>query len=241
VLEGSSTPVRLVPEPKPGGVRWLARLDPAAAAAYARSVLPFVPPIEHALPPSVTANRVIEVRTDPPAIRLEGWRAARTRFRRLVRDLASSAGAALMADVRDCYGSIQHPVVAMALRDLDGCAEDVERVLTVLQWLTEHGVRGLPIGPEASAVLANGVLLTADRRLADAGWAHVRWVDDIIVFTRDAAEARAALEVLRDTLSELGLGLALEKTRVLLDPAVVRSGGRVMPSGPRPRASSDSG
>ena len=241
MLEGPAAPVRLVPEPKTGGVRWLARLDPAAAAAYALSVFPFVPPIEHALPPSVAANRVTELRTNPPAICLEGWRGARTRFRRLVRDLASSAGAALMADVRDCYGSIRHPVVAAALRDLGGCDEDVERVLTVLRWMTEHGVRGLPVGPEASAVLANGVLLAVDRRLADAGWAHVRWVDDIIVFMHEATEARAALEVVRDTLGELGLALALEKTRVLLDPTVIRGGGQAMPSGPQPRVSSESG
>ena len=241
MLEGSTAPVRLVPEPKPGGVRWLARLDPDAAAAYALSVIPFVPPIEHALSPSVAANRVIELRTNPPAIRLEGWRAARTRFRRLVRDLASSAGAALMADVRDCYGSIRPSVVATTLRDLGGRDEDVERVLTVLRWLAERDVRGLPIGPEASAVLANCVLLAVDRRLAEAGWAHVRWVDDIIVFTHDAAEARAVLEVLREALGGIGLGLAPEKTKVLVDPAVIRRCGPVQPSGLRPRTSSESG
>jgi hypothetical protein len=241
VLERPTTPVRLVPEPKPGGIRWLARLDPGAAFVYAASVSPLVPAIEGALPPAVTANRVTEVRPSPPAIRLEAWRAARTRFRRRVRDLASSAGAALMTDVRDCYGSIGPSVIATALREVGGRGEDVERVLMVLRWLADRGVRGLPVGPEASAVLANGVLLAVDRRLAEAGWAHVRWVDDIIVFTDDAAEARAALELIRETLGGVGLALASEKTRVLVDPAAIRGGGPTPPSGLRPRASRASG
>ena len=235
MLERSTAPVRFVPEPKRGGVRWLAQLDPAAASAYAASVAPLVRVIEAALPSNVVANRVAEIRAEPPALRLEAWRAARTRFRALVRDLAADAGAALMADVRDCYGSISLPVLRRALEGIGCPGGDVEHALDGLRRLAQRGIRGLPVGPEPSAVLANAVLLGADRRIAAEGLAHVRWVDDVIVFTRDAREARGALELLTAALEDLGLRLAPEKTRVILDPAAIRGAGPAARSGPGPR------
>jgi hypothetical protein len=230
----ASASVRLVAEPKPGGVRWLARLDLPVAAAYATALAPFVPAIERALPPSVVANRVEAVLTDPPAIRLEPWKPARARFRRLVREAARGAGAALMADVRDCYGSITVAAVVEALRWIGASELDPAPIAGVLERLSRLGVRGLPIGPEPSAVLANAVLLGADRALAAAGLVHVRWVDDVVVFVRDRAEADRALQVLGREAARLGLALAPEKTRVLLDPAVIRDAGPTRLSGPRP-------
>lgn len=241
MLECSSTSVRLVPEPKRGGVRWLAQLDPAAASAYAASVAPLVPAIEAALPANVVANRVAEIRAAPPALHLEAWRVARARFRALVRDLAPDAGAAVISDVRDYYGSISLPVLRRALEGI-GCPRvDVERALDALRRFAEGGVRGLPVGPEPSAVLANAVLLGADRRMSAAGLAHVRWVDDVIVFTRDAREARGALELLAAALDDLGLRLAPEKTRLILDPDTIRGAGPAARSGPGPRREPASG
>lgn len=226
--------VRLVAEPKPGGVRWLARLDPPTAAAYATALAPFVPAIERALPPSVVANRVEAVQTDPPAIRLEPWKPARARFRRLVREAARGAGAALMADVRNCYGSITATAVVEALRRIGTSGIDPAPIVGILERLSSLGVRGLPIGPEPSAVLANAVLLGADRALAAAGLAHVRWVDDVVLFVRDRAEADRALQVLARELAGVGLDLAPEKTKVLVDPSVIRGAGPGRASGPRP-------
>jgi hypothetical protein len=227
--------VRFVPEPKPGGVRWLARLHPAAAEAYAASVLPLVPVIEAALPAAVVANRTAETCGTPPGLTLEPWPTARRRFRALVHDLAAGAGAALTADVRDCYGSISLPVLARALQGLGCAATDVEQVLARLGALGRAGVRGLPVGPAPSAVLANAVLLHADRRLAAEGFTHVRWVDDVLVFATDARAARRALRLLAEALGDLGLGLAPQKTRVILDPAAIRGAGPAARSGPGPR------
>ncbi len=233
--------VRLRAEPKPGGVRWLARLDPATAAAYAASVAPVVPAIERHLTPNVVANRVREVNADPPAIRLEDWRTARARFRRLVEQAAPGAGAALVADVRDCYGSIGAPALVVALQRAGVHPRDVGPSLRILEDLAALGVRGLPIGPEPSAVLANAVLATADRALQTAGFAHVRWVDDVVVFARDGAGARDALGVLETALGGVGLRLAEEKTRVILDPDAIRGSEPVRLSATGCRAGSAAG
>jgi histidine ammonia-lyase len=89
------------------------------------------------------------------------------------------------------------------------------------------GVRGLPVGPDASAVLANVVLAPVDRTLADEGIEHLRWVDDIVV---TAADPRAALSAIRRALERIGLRLNERKTRIV-DPASLR--GRPSVSGCR--------
>ncbi|HEU4354410.1 MAG TPA: RNA-directed DNA polymerase [Actinomycetota bacterium] len=232
--ERPTGPVRLVPEPKPGGVRWLTRLDPLAAERYAGVVAPLVPAIESALPPNIVAHRVAEVLARPPAIRLEAWADARGRFRVLVQELAATAGAALVTDVRDFYGSVSPPVLAGALHGVGCGAADVRRAVDVVRRMSGHGVRGLPIGPEPSAVLANAVLVAVDRGLASAGFRHVRWVDDLVVFAPDARGAGTALDVLTRALARLGLRPAPEKTRVLADARSL-VGGTAVASGARPR------
>lgn len=224
--------VRLRPEPKRGGVRWLAIPHPAVAAAYAGAVAPVVPTVEAALPSAVLANRVTAVRAAPAALELEPFRLARARFRRRVREEAVDAACALMADVRDCYASIRPGVVADALTALGCGAGRVRPILEILERFAGAGIRGLPIGPEPSAVLANAVLLAVDRALALGGWRHVRWVDDLIVFARDARDARAALAAIARVLDGLGLALAASKTRILVDPGSIRGAAglsRVMP------------
>lgn len=217
--------VRLRPEPKRDGVRWLAVPHPALAAAYAAAVAPVVPVVEAALPRTVLANRVVAVHRDPAAIELEPFPVARARFRRRVREGAVGAACALMADVRDCYGSIRPEVIGAALADL-GCRPGrIGSILGVLERFSAAGVRGLPVGPEPSAVLANAVLLRVDRALAGGGWRHVRWVDDVIVFARDIEGARAALATVAETLGDLGLALAPSKTRIVVDPGSIRGAG----------------
>jgi hypothetical protein len=218
VLERSIEPVRLVPERKPGGVRWLAHLDPATAATYAAAVAPLVPAIEATLPTHVVANRVAEIRSRPPSIRLEAWASARVRFRALVAELAAEAGGALVADVHDFYGSVAPSVLGEALSGLGCELTAIRRAVESVRRLSAYGVRGLPIGPEPSAVLANAVLSSLDASLASAGFPHVRWVDDVLVFAQDAAGARAALRVLTRSLARLRLRPATHKTRVLADP-----------------------
>ncbi len=217
--------VRLRPEPKRDGVRWVAVPHPELAAAYEAAVVPIVPIVEAALPSAVLANRVAWVRREPAGLGLEPWERARARFRRRVRREAATAGCALMADVRDCYGSIRPAVVEAALGDLRCGSGRIEPVLAVLERFADAGVRGLPIGPAPSAVLANAVLLAVDRALAEGGWRHVRWVDDVIVFARDLGDAHAALARIAAALRTVGLALAATKTRIVVDPGSIRGAG----------------
>jgi hypothetical protein len=84
-----------------------------------------------------------------------------------------------------------------------------------LSGLERVGVEGLPVGPDASAVLANAVLAQVDRRLRDAGVEHLRWVDDVVL---SGVDVRAALTVFRTALASIGLRANETKTRIVPDP-----------------------
>jgi hypothetical protein len=110
-------------------------------------------------------------------------------------------------------------MVGSALRAMGACgAPAIERFLGELERL---GIRGLPVGPEPSGVLANAVLRHADRALDAERVEQIRWVDDVVISASAPADARDALDVLRGALGEIGLRLNEGKTRVVDDPSAL--------------------
>ena len=99
-----------------------------------------------------------------------------------------------------------------------GChPADVDAVVAFLQRSASWGLRGLPVGPDPSAVLANAALLPVDRSLR--GLVALRWVDDLVVVAPTAADAPSILRVIREAAGEAGLELNESKTAILTDPA----------------------
>ena len=82
----------------------------------------------------------------------------------------------------------------MAARRAGGAPEPL---LAQLARLGQTGVRGLPVGPDPSAWMAEAVLAIADERARLAGTAPIRWVDDVVFAgDRDRGPAgRASLGV----------------------------------------------
>lgn len=225
VATASAPRVRFVSLRRAGGERRLAILDPATRDRYVRLVAGCADAVEARLSDAVVANRVRSWRIEPPELRLRPWRVERRVFAARLTALAGRAGAIAFADVRRCYASISPATVGETLRrDGIGSADALERLLWDLQRV---GVPGLPVGPEPSAVLANAVLAGVDRALEHAGIRHLRWVDDVVLAGPDPA---AALEVLRDALSTIGLRLNEDKTRVVIDPRAIGARAGVSPS-----------
>jgi hypothetical protein len=215
--------VRLVPVPKSGGIRWLAELDPSFARSYERQVAALAPGIERILAPGVLANRVALADPTRGIVQLEPWRSARARFRRALAHGVAAATTVVLADVRECYASFGPDGCAIALRRVGAPRRLIAGLARLLGELEAGGLPGLPVGPAPSAVLANAVLAGADRSLAAAGLAHVRWVDDFVAFATGSTEAHRALAVLRFALADLGLELCEAKTRLLTDRDEVAS------------------
>jgi hypothetical protein len=188
-------------------------LDPFDHARYLAVVSRLAPCIERRLSGSVVAERAMD---RPGGLTIEPWRRARRRYRRLVRRLlARRRGTLLVADVRECFGRIRPGVVVEVLERM-GCApEDVRHLEDILAGFAASGVRGLPVGPAPSAVLANAVLSIGDEAIAAEGTRHVRWVDDFLVAADGEAGADRIREALRASLAEQGLDLAERKCRTV--------------------------
>lgn len=204
--------VRFVRVRRARGERRFVVLDPWTRERYVRLVAASVEKIESLLSPAVMANRVASWGLDPPELRLRPWRLERQLFAARLASLASRGGTIAFADVRRCYASISPATVGRTLRTGGiGTASEIEGFLVALERV---GVRGLPVGPEASAVLANAVLAPVDRALRDAGVEHLRWVDDVVLRGPDPG---VALSVFRGALAEIGLLPNGRKTKVVRD------------------------
>jgi hypothetical protein len=207
---------RVVPKPS-GGARRVVVLDPADERAFARSVAGVAPAIERALGPGSHANRVVgwDRRRGPI---LEPWTRARRRWQRAVWQLGNDGKSVAVTDVRACYASMDARVVADRLRSLGA---DDDRVGEIVSWLhafSELGVDGLPVGPSASAPLADVVLAAGDDVLRASGAGFVRWVDDVVILASDRRTRAAALDDLAQAWAGVGLQMHEGKTVLLDDP-----------------------
>jgi hypothetical protein len=170
------------------------------------------PAIERALARGVVANRW----DGGAAATVEPWTAARARLRRRLGELGPpSRGTTIVrSDVLACYPSIGLGAVASALPAGDPRA----LLLRTLARIREHGGSGLPVGPPASALVANAVLAAGDRAIAATGAWHVRWVDDVAIVADGRRQALAAFGAWRGALERAGLSVNPEKTVFDVDP-----------------------
>lgn len=233
LLRRRSDALRTVVVAKPGGgIRTLTVLGSRDLRRYEAVVAAVVPSVERALGRVAAANRAQLVAT---GLRLEAWPSARRRYRRAVASAAAGPfRAAFVGDVRDCYGSITLAEVARALHLIGVHEARVEPVVETLRWFEELGVRGLPVGPAPSAVLANAVLAPVDRALTGAVDGPVlRWVDDVVAFATDRQSAGRAAAAFERALDDLGLTPHPGKCMTLRDPGAVRASAGGSHSGPQ--------
>jgi len=126
----------------------------------------------------------------------------------------------LDADIKGFFDNLPHAVImeAVAAQVADGNILNlIERFLHC--GVMEEGVFkpttvGTPQGGVISPLLANIVLNHLDGRLQERGFRFVRYADDFVVLTQTHAQAEEALILVTQTLTELGLSLSTEKTRI---------------------------
>ena len=126
----------------------------------------------------------------------------------------------LDADIKGFFDNLPHSVIleAVAAQVADGnILQLIEKFLRA--GVMENGVFkpttvGTPQGGVVSPLLANIVLNFLDWTLHQRGYRFVRYADDFVVLCLSRAHAEEALHRVTQTLTELGLSLSAEKTRI---------------------------
>jgi Reverse transcriptase (RNA-dependent DNA polymerase) len=117
-------------------------------------------------------------------------------------------------DVEGYYPSVDLKRLQSVLQD-SGCLGPAALfILKVLrEWQLRDGLRGLPIGPEVSAVIGNFFLRPVDKSLEANRHEYLRWSDDILTFGRTIGSCQSSMVVLDDVLSNLRLTRSVNKTQ----------------------------
>jgi RNA-directed DNA polymerase len=126
------------------------------------------------------------------------------------------------ADLKSYFDTIPHDrlLALVKTRVADG------RVLALVESFLRAGVleeakgwqpteRGTPQGGVISPLLANVYLNPLDHHMEQAGYEMVRYADDFVILCPTEAEARKALAAVAAWVTEAGLTLHPEKTRVV--------------------------
>jgi len=126
----------------------------------------------------------------------------------------------LDADISGFFDNISHKLIvdAVASEVADG------NILNLLEKFLAAGVMeggvfkpttiGTPQGGVISPLLANIVLNQLDWRLEQAGYRFVRYADDFVVVCKTRPQAEAAMALTEEIMTDLGLSLSPEKTKI---------------------------
>ena len=124
------------------------------------------------------------------------------------------------ADIKGFFDNLPHEVIMNAVCEqvADGNILEIIRKFLGAGVLEDGKIidttRGTPQGGVISPLLANIVLNRLDWVLDDAGFFFVRYADDFVILCRTRPEAEKALALAKTILTELGLALSEEKTKI---------------------------
>lgn len=118
-------------------------------------------------------------------------------------------------DIANFYDRLNIHRVESVLRSNPKIDEDVIYIINelLLYWANRDSY-GLPVGSNASRILAESALIEVDNYLISKGIEFCRFVDDYRIFSKDAIEAHKNLALLTARLSKEGIFLNTQKTRI---------------------------
>lgn len=197
-------------------------LHPQDLIIYTALVLIAKNDIERSRVP-VRSKRVFSFRADPSnPHELYGSKGSYEAYRQQLGKKAGLARAKFVAvaDIADFYPRIyqhrlENVVESVATSER---VREVARVLVrkLIDKLMERNSYGVPVGPYASRLLGEAVLIDVDASLESQKIDFVRWVDDYNIFCKSEYEAESVLFRLAEWLFlKHGLTLSAAKTKIV--------------------------
>jgi hypothetical protein len=132
-------------------------------------------------------------------------------------ELSAALPYVLVSDITDFYNQIylhrlQNAIELSELNLLD-FSKDIERFLLDLNGNVSQGV---PVGPAASIIMAEAVLIDVDNFIKESGFKHTRYVDDFRIFGDSKQDLRRFLARFTEYLyHNHRLTLAGDKTEII--------------------------
>lgn len=122
----------------------------------------------------------------------------------------------IRTDISDYYSRIYRHRLENILESLSGERRVVKKIEGFISDWRSRQSFGLPVGSNASRLLAEAALNDTDMGLISEGYEHTRYVDDMVIFIGKGQDPYAALGYLAKQLSENeGLSLNIQKTKIL--------------------------
>lgn len=213
----SITNPRIQTSKKPkGGFRVVHQLEPLDTLIYTALVYSVAEKIEVARVPSeskVACSYRIQANNGSFFSNNNGF----LNFSSQSSDLANKYGYVLATDITDFYNQIYlhrlNNALEFADQNLKNLSDDIEHFLSKLN---NKSSQGIPVGPAASIILAEAIMIDIDNFLINKGVFHTRYVDDFRIFSDSKDKLVSVLEELTLYLySNHRLTLSSEKTKIL--------------------------
>lgn len=199
------------------GFRWAANIDPIWNAYLLYEVLKISKDIE--------SKRIATERNCVFSYRIKlnnstgklfdndfTWR----KFYETARSKAQGAEYVIKFDISDFYTRIYHHRLENALLRATSNTSSVKRIMTILNGISKNASYGLPVGGNASRILAEALLNSFDQLIYSKKIDFCRYVDDCIVFADSKEDAFRKLNWCAEFfLRNEGLTLQKNKTQIL--------------------------
>lgn len=128
------------------------------------------------------------------------------------------------ADISTCFPSIYTHSIPWALEGKENAKHTIHkdtwynRIDQACSDMRNGETHGLLIGPHASNLLSELILIVVDKKLYDKGYRYVRNIDDYDCYVDSHAEAQLFLRDLEESLREFDLQLNHKKTIIVKLP-----------------------
>ncbi|MDD2728104.1 reverse transcriptase domain-containing protein [Malikia sp.] len=141
-----------------------------------------------------------------------------TKFRNFVSSRAKSESVKVVAscDISNFYDRLNLHRLENTLYAIKGINKSIVKLINeLLLYWSGRDSYGIPVGSNASRILAEASLINVDKFLLSKKIDFCRYVDDYRFFARDASEAHSWLSILVERLSHEGLFLNTSKTTII--------------------------
>jgi hypothetical protein len=217
-----------VPKRKYEDRRVCAVIDPHDSIVYLALAIMAAPSIKQHRKPA-REQSVFSYHFAPRNGKLFDSRYCYASFMEALQSRLTNHGFIVKCDVKNFYQGVTPALVRESLNHCHVTPFVSDYVTDLLSFWSQSGLQGLPVGYNASRILAESVFIPIDEALNAQGIYSIRFADDLYLFTDSDERAQKALETLSKLLAVSKLDLNLEKTRIFQVPEVLHNVGLQAP------------